>query len=239
MKLGDNFCVYIHRKASDGTIFYVGKGRPIRPHSPHNRSKFWNYVAAKHGFTVQIIKDAMHDPCACTLEKLLIKALRQSGVRLCNGTNGGEGGPGSKSGKDSHWFGVTKENHPMFGRKHSPETLEKISKAVRGKPKCQKWRDAYKTGDKVRATPKPYKLTERGRENVARAAREHSRKRIDMTLHVFRHNEHGEVIMCQYDFFRAYNVGRGNLCWLVKGKKQIVKGWTYHGVASVQKDKAA
>ena len=38
----NNTVVYIHRKKTDDTIFYVGIGKPSRPYIDKGRSSLWN-----------------------------------------------------------------------------------------------------------------------------------------------------------------------------------------------------
>jgi hypothetical protein len=64
--------VYLHRKASDNAVFYVGKGKGRRAWSSSSRNKHWQATAAKNGFVVQIVKDALSEPCALTLERIVI-----------------------------------------------------------------------------------------------------------------------------------------------------------------------
>lgn len=85
------FYVYLHRKNSDGSIFYVGKGSVRRAWDTWGRNSYWNRVAEKHGVTVEIVKDGMSCDCAMTLEKIIIYSIRKSGAKISNITDGGEG----------------------------------------------------------------------------------------------------------------------------------------------------
>lgn len=90
--MSKKYCVYAHRKASTGEVFYIGKGGPQRPSSKIGRSIRWHRTVAKHGLEIQIIKDGMPEACAFTLEKALIYAIGRE--NLCNLTDGGEGTSG-------------------------------------------------------------------------------------------------------------------------------------------------
>lgn len=83
------FCVYVHRKESDGSIFYVGKGLIKRSSTTKGRSKYWHRVYEKHGRTVEIIKASMIESDAFELESFLISEIGRA--NLCNLTDGGEG----------------------------------------------------------------------------------------------------------------------------------------------------
>jgi hypothetical protein len=86
------FYVYVHRRETDGSVFYVGKGTGRRAWSFLNRNPYWKRIANKQGFTVNILVKNINEVCAFSIEKALIKLYgRQS---LSNMTNGGEGPSG-------------------------------------------------------------------------------------------------------------------------------------------------
>lgn len=94
-----HFCAYVHFKP-DMTPFYVGKGSVKRAHDlkPKRRNDWHGRIVAKYG-AENIIIETM--PCkseaeAFLRESLAIKALRITGVKLCNMTDGGEGASGLK-----------------------------------------------------------------------------------------------------------------------------------------------
>lgn len=86
-----SFYVYIHRRASDNSIFYIGKGSRRRAWSCADRSKFWKATADKHGLVVEIVFDRLDEPAAFRLEIDMIAGFRDLGARLANLTAGGDG----------------------------------------------------------------------------------------------------------------------------------------------------
>jgi hypothetical protein len=88
----NHFYVYAHARASDGKVFYIGKGRGNRAFSKDGRNKYWARVVDKHGLNVRLIKSDMSEPCAFSLERAMIAALGRK--NLCNLTDGGEGPSG-------------------------------------------------------------------------------------------------------------------------------------------------
>lgn len=83
-------CVYVHRRADDGRIFYVGKGsRDDRATYFKKRNPYWQSVAAKHGVLVEIVARFDTDALACECEQELISWYGRN--NLTNLTNGGEG----------------------------------------------------------------------------------------------------------------------------------------------------
>jgi hypothetical protein len=120
MKLTDMFYTYIHRKASDGSVFYVGKGISSRANTMHGRNKFWHNIENKHGRTVEICARWKTEQEALDHERLLIACFKDMGCELSNLTDGGLG---------------------TSGRKMPPDQLAKHTTRVREQAKSQEWRD--------------------------------------------------------------------------------------------------
>ena len=81
--------VYVHRRKTDGRIFYVGKGIGDRPFRRGGRNRYWHNVVNKHGYTVEIVLDWAPEQCCRAYEMALIYAIGRK--NLCNMTDGGEG----------------------------------------------------------------------------------------------------------------------------------------------------
>ena len=81
------FYVYVHRRLTDGSIFYVGKGQGGRASSSSNRNKKWHEIS-QGGWQHQIMFRTMHECCALSIERMLILVNKQS---VCNLTTGGQG----------------------------------------------------------------------------------------------------------------------------------------------------
>lgn len=119
------FYVYLHRRASDNSVFYIGKGCKYRAYETHKskRSVYWIRVYQKHGRVVEIVKDNLTEKEALALEVALIA---QYGIEnLCNHSSGGESG-GS-------------------GRVWSEESRKKLSESKKGKK--QPWAGKHLTED--------------------------------------------------------------------------------------------
>lgn len=86
------FFVYLHRRATDNRVFYVGKGCRYRHKSKWNRSQHWHNIVNKHGYTIEIVQNGLTEKEAFTLEIELIAKYKEHG--LCNRTAGGEGASG-------------------------------------------------------------------------------------------------------------------------------------------------
>lgn len=87
----DRYYVYLHRKLTDNSIFYVGKGNRDRAWYTHNRSDYWHKIKNKHGFVVDIVFDNLLEEDALSVEVDVIQELSYFGAELCNHTHGGEG----------------------------------------------------------------------------------------------------------------------------------------------------
>jgi len=129
------FYVYIHRRTTDGRVFYVGKGARDRAYSSYSRNKWWYDVVGKHGFSVHIVKDKMSEKCAYTLEKIIIGVISKIEPKLVNQKSGGEGNPGPSP---KMWKPVGCSNGMEFksvgdAAKWAGITAGKISAACRGK----------------------------------------------------------------------------------------------------------
>lgn len=92
----EGFYVYIHRRATDNSVFYVGKGKLNRGWGG-NRNRYWRFISQKNGILIEIVKDRMSEKCAFELEVELIDKYRGLGFHLANYTNGGEGASGLMS----------------------------------------------------------------------------------------------------------------------------------------------
>lgn len=87
----NRFYVYLHRRKTDGTIFYVGKGTAKRVTTSEGRNDYWNNIALKHGVISEILIENLTEEEALQAEIDVIKELKYFGHTLCNLTAGGEG----------------------------------------------------------------------------------------------------------------------------------------------------
>lgn len=84
--------VYIHRRATDSTPFYVGKGTGKRAWTSWDRSAHWLNVAKKNNVIIEIVRDGLSDEKAFDLEVETIKSIKENHL-LVNYTIGGEAPP--------------------------------------------------------------------------------------------------------------------------------------------------
>lgn len=137
-----SYYVYIHRRASDGKVFYVGKGKGQRAWNFSNRNRHWTNVKNKHGVEVEIVFDNLEEKEALQIEKDTILEFTYFGYPLTNKSSGGESPvfcketleklkhrPKRKKSKEE----IDKIVKFHTGRKRSEETCERISKALTGR----------------------------------------------------------------------------------------------------------
>lgn len=142
--------VYVHRRASDGRIFYVGKGsREDRRIETKSRSRYWHNVVAKHGFTAEIVARFETDQLAQQCERDLIAWYGRE--RLANLTDGGDG---------------------CAGIVMSQEARRKLSELAK-RPRSEAWvksiREARQGGGNGGVVKAGDKLPESWRRSIARA----------------------------------------------------------------------
>lgn len=134
------FYVYVHRRADDGQVFYVGKGHGQRAYETRRRNFHWTNTYNKHGRIVEIIKYMMSEKDALQLEIETIALYGRDS--LCNYTNGGEGSSGrvvsdeckrkiskSKKGTVLTAEHIEKIRITSTGRKHSDDAKRKIGES--------------------------------------------------------------------------------------------------------------
>lgn len=135
----NNYYVYMHRRASDGLPFYIGKGRGYRSRDKHGRNIHWKRVVAKHGYTIEILHSNLNEDESKLLEVMEINNKRSLGYPMTNINNGGDGNHGwipseetkrkigmGNAGKVISEETREKMREAQLGRKHSEETKEKM-----------------------------------------------------------------------------------------------------------------
>ena len=139
----DVFYVYEHMRATDGKVFYVGKGCGGRDKETHNRNRYWKNVAAKHGYTSRRVVERVDEELSFLVEVERIAQLKQMGFSLCNLTSGGEGTSGyvmpesakakissANKGKKPTAAVIEKYRAAKLGKKASDETKRKMTAAA-------------------------------------------------------------------------------------------------------------
>jgi len=152
-----SFYVYVHRRASDGSVFYVGKGTGNRAwQKASKRNNHWKRIVDKHGLIVEVVESEYQNWYAMEREIQLIEFYGFE--NLCNQTHGGEGG-GSRVWSDESRKKLSdskkgKPNPCISGDKNHMKTQaskDKISALSKGK------RHPWALGDKNHMKQQKYK----------------------------------------------------------------------------------
>lgn len=139
-----DFYVYVHKRATDGSIFYVGKGHKGRAYAKTNRNRYWHNIANKHGYTIEFVKSNMIEIDAFKLECELIAQYGRE--NLCNMTDGGEGTAGYIPSAETRL-----KLAETSRRKHSPESIEKTAAAHRGSKRSEESRERMRDAQLISA----------------------------------------------------------------------------------------
>lgn len=125
--LPQDFYVYLHRKASTGEVFYVGKGHGRRAWS-NQRSLYWHNIVKKHGFTVEFVATGLQEWYSFELERELIAFYGRD--FLCNMTDGGDGISGFTHGRNARMLvSQARKGKPLSQNHKDKLALAKIGKA--------------------------------------------------------------------------------------------------------------
>lgn len=166
----NNAYVYVHLRATDDSVFYVGKGTLKRAWSRTGRNRWWRFIVAKYGYEVAIVKDGLSEACAFSLERMLISVYRAS---LCNITDGGEGASGYKHSDETK--AIMAAMKIGYVPKIPPEARERAARARIGK------KMSIESRAKMSAAWVGRVVTDEWRANISKAnrGRPHSREHVE------------------------------------------------------------
>ena len=163
--------VYCHFRADTQMPFYVGMGRnPNRPWHMRVRSKSHKSIVSRHGVDVSIIIDDLNWETACWWEVRWIKALKDFGYTIVNGTKGGDG---MVEPSDEVRKKISQSQKKRF---QDPEQLRLLSERSKGRIPYNKGKTAEELGlKKWNHTPETIEklkffAKERGVSDITRAA---------------------------------------------------------------------
>ena len=178
--------VYLYLRESDGTPYYVGKGKDDRYKEKHRVN-----IPPKEENIVFVAKDLTNEE-ACDLEKLLIFQYGRKDLGegiLQNQTDGGDGGNTSKSESYQIWLHTVarnqdsdyvkmlshkmKTNNPMFNpeiaiKSQTPEARKKRGESRRGKPMPEAAKERLKELAKEQKDEKSLRMKETWKDDSYR-----------------------------------------------------------------------
>lgn len=131
--------VYRHIRLDKNIPFYIGIGNDdtyFRANDKNGRNKYWQNIANKTSYEVEIIIDniSWEDACKKEIEFIAIYGRKNDGGILANLTKGGEGKLGVAPAN-----AFPKGHTPwMKGRKQPKEQIERLAAINRGRPSWNK-----------------------------------------------------------------------------------------------------
>ncbi|MGL5077097.1 MAG: NUMOD3 domain-containing DNA-binding protein [Waterburya sp.] len=165
------FLVYLHRRADDGLVFYVGKGTLDRANDCYQRSDWWKRVVVKHDHFVEIIEDNLTEQEALEREVYWIAHYRSKDSPLVNMTNGGEGSSGYKHTKEA------RDKISIASKNQSKESRQKVADLRRGVPRTEETRNKIATAKT--GVPLPEEVKQKLREyNTGNKTSETTKEKI-------------------------------------------------------------
>lgn len=216
----NEFYVYVHRRASDGAIFYVGKGSAGRAWYFYDRSEWWHRVHDKHGITVEICQDNMPELDAYLLEMWLIAKFRHEGVKIVNMTDGGDAPP-IHFGKahPNHNPAIVRLIHTVTGEKFTGTQMEflrkynasqgNFSEFIAGRYKSLKgW---------IKEGVDPASLSRCGKNHPA----------YDQTIYEFEHLDGQTFSGTRYEFREQTGISALMINAFIRGVNHTLKGWFF------------
>jgi hypothetical protein len=230
------FYVYLHKRETDNTIFYVGKGKGRRAWSRSCRNRHWKIISAKHGVLVEIFKDSMSEVCALTLERIIIASI---GIQnLANVTDGGGGISGYRHTHEAKEkisaSGRGRPQHPNSlkaliqrrGCKLTDDHKAKLSLAKAGIPRGPQSEETRRkiSSSHIGIRPSAETLEKMSKSKIGKAVGKNSPS-YDMTERRFFHQDHGEFVGTRGELILAHKLASGCISELISGKRQSVKGW--------------
>ena len=144
----ERFYVYEHISKDTGAVFYVGKGSGQRAKHGVNRGVYWDRVVNKAGgYSINYPVKNVDEELSLLAEMELIDQYRKLGVQLVNVSAGGEGTTGWIPTEETRRkIGLANkttpkasgELHGMYGKKHTEESLAKMSASQKGRMSGEK-----------------------------------------------------------------------------------------------------
>jgi len=202
MAMPKGFYVYAHFTPTWSSPFYIGKGKSYRAWCSDKRGTEWKKIASE-GLEIEIVQDGMSEPCAYTLEKIIIDFWGTDW--LVNKAKGG-GAP--------------------YGVSQSIESRIKRRMAMIGKKNHNYGRPLP---DHVRAAALAFNLGNiqspetRKKRSLKMSGKNHPQ--LDQCERSFTHNDGMTFIGLRIDFIEKYGLSPSKVSNLISGIRKSHKGW--------------
>lgn len=207
--------VYVHRRKSDGLVFYVGKGSAKRGWS-RDRNFLWWRVYNKHGATIEIVRNFEVESEAYRYESFLISFYNGRGFFLTNL---------QRIPTDDLCFTARIRRLSVSA---SEETYDFVHDD-HGRVTCTR-SDLYRN----------YGVSQSNLNNVIHKKRfsadgwyiegRDRRHRDHGKIYEFHHHQHGVVNCTQADLRKKYNLDHQSVSDICRSRAKSRDGWTMKGV---------
>lgn len=210
------YYLYVHRKATDGSIFYVGKGLRDRWKSTNRTNKHWQNIAIKHGVIVDILIQDLQEWYAYEKEAELIAHYGRLDLQegpLANHDDGGRGGKPPEL--DSYSYKNFKTNEEFTGTKQQFKKKIGFHPYMLIKKQNYNLNGWYKVGN----------VTEERLQEL-----KESKRSFDRTIYNFVNFCTDERLNCTQAEFKKYT--GVNPCHFIARRKNSNHGWTLQEIIS-------
>ena len=233
---GSDFYVYVHLRQTDGSVFYVGKGRQRRAWSSCSRNARWKSEADSNGLFVHIAKDRMSEKCALTLERIGISMIGLEG--LANQRAGGRGNSGWKQtdeakikiglaglGRKRSAESIAKTRAAHLGVKRSPEVCAKNKEAAAKRP--SRGPHGPETRGKIAASHMGLKPSPETLAKMKSAVRPKGKdsSNYDHTVRTFINEDGRSFTGTRSDFLKIFGGNDSCVSSIISGRRKSAKGW--------------
>jgi hypothetical protein len=221
--------VYSHMKKDSREIYYIGIGKDIkRAYHTGSRSEIWKRHYAKYGLIVDILCNNIDLDSAKNIEKFLIAQYGKN--QLCNRTDGGEGFFGGKHTEETKK--IIKEKNT--GKKASQETLIKMSLSSKGHNRRPKgtWNQKPESVEKISKAFKGKKRSEYFCQQVKKSKVGYKPAKVTLEAAAKKKRENACLIIENktgfigniFDVMDKFNLDKSHIYKLCKRKEPIKYG---------------
>lgn len=191
------FYVYAHKRADDGSVFYIGKGTKRRAYNK-SRNSHWKNIVAKHGYTIEFLATGLDEEFAFLVEQEAIDLYRRRGFVLANKTDGGEGSTGYKHTQDhkealkGNKFGQKSWGLTFLGKSHTEESRKRMSDSRVGNTNKLGKKMPEESKKKLSELKKDKPLSDEHKTNISKGlmGNKNTRKLTDDEVRFIRANRH-------------------------------------------------
>lgn len=161
-------------------------------------------------------------------ETYWIEQFKTWGFKLVNQTPGGEGYKHSDETKEKISIANSGKNHYFYGKNHTKESKEKISKSLKGNQYAKGFKHSEETKKKVRKNTKEYyKKNPRTKEHNKKIADSNSKVKANP---IYQYGINGNLIK-KFESVRIavaeLKIGRDGIYDCAKGKQKSYKGFIW------------